>query len=333
MNIKEYNKEDFWRAVILYGLNQATYKIALGESLIRFSEKGKNFISMNELAEDFFNMYLDRLKNGKPQLANPNRKTAMERIISLYNLNKLSKTQAIERVEREAFNDVIERFHTVDKVEIPLKFYEKTKEGLVILDNIYEVFSDAKNFELKQELKSRWDLLESAFEIKHGESELINDIRKFYLLKGYERTDITHNRSVLYGYQNGVCFYCAELMMEKDIHVDHVIPRQLIHNDEVWNLVLSHGYCNTSKSDYLPNKNYILKLIERNEYLIKSNHPISNKLKLQLGNTPKHRMSFVFKVYEDAQKVLAPWTGINGYNPVTDPFYKTFVRELIYNNT
>ena len=145
MKINNFAKEDFWRAIILYGLNQATYKIALGQSLIRFTEQQKNSVSMNELAADFFYMYLERLKHGKPQLATPNRQTAMERIVNEYNLKKITQTQAIEKVEREAFNDVIDRFHTVDGLETPVKFYEKTDKGLIIFDNVYDIFSDNKN--------------------------------------------------------------------------------------------------------------------------------------------------------------------------------------------
>ncbi|TNP14134.1 HNH endonuclease [Bacillus tropicus] len=329
MNPNNFTKEDFWRTIILYGLNQATYKIALGQSLIRFSEQQRNVVSMNELAEDFFDMYLERLKNGKPQLATPNRQTAMERIINSYNIGKLTRSQAIEKVEREAFNDVIDRFHTVDSLQVPMKFYEKTDKGIVIFDNVFEIFSDNNNFELRNELDARWDLLESAFEIKRTNSQLVNDIRKLYLVNGYERTDITKNRSVLNGYQSNVCFYCGELMSDDDVHVDHVIPRQLINHDDIWNLVLSHSFCNQQKSDNLPDMHYIEKLIERNEYFIKSNHPISNKLKEQLGSTPRQRRTTIDRIYEQAKLVLAPWKGIYGYNPATDPFYKTFIRNIV----
>lgn len=169
------------------------------------------------------------------------------RKIALYNNGKLNRTQAIEKVEREAFNDVIRRFHTVEKQEVPVKFYEKTENGLVIFDNVFEIFSDKNNSQLNNELDSRWDLLEGAFEIKRSNSKLMNDIRNIYLVNGHERTDITKNREVLNGYQNNVCFYCGELISEDDVHVDHVIPRQFLYHDEIWNLVLSHEFCNMQK--------------------------------------------------------------------------------------
>lgn len=329
MNIQELEMKDFWRAIILYGLNQATYKIALGKTLIQFCQQEKGKVSMSELAEEFFQLYSKRLENGKPQLFQPKRRTAMEKIIDLYHLGKIDRFEAINKVEKEAFHDVIPRFHTVYNQQLPVKFYEKTKTGLVLTDHLFKIFDSGDSVVFEDELESRWGLLEAAFEIKQKNSKLINDIRKIYLVNGYERTDITKNRPVLNGYQNDVCFYCGEIITEDDIHVDHVIPRQFIQHDEVWNLVLAHGFCNEQKSDFLPSIIYIEKLIKRNEYFIESNHPIKQKLISQLGNTPKKRRETMLRIYEDAKTVLGvTWEGIRGYHPQTDPFYRTFVRFL-----
>lgn len=120
-------------------------------------------------------------------------------------------------------------------------------------------------------------------------AELINDIKKFYLLKGYERTDITYMKDMLNGYQEGCCFYCGELLDPDEIHVDHVILRTFLCHDESWNLVLTHGSCNEQKTDFLPNRYYIQKLVDRNERLIKSNHPLIQRIKNSLGATPAKR--------------------------------------------
>lgn len=160
---------------------------------------------------------------------------------------------------------------------------------------------------------------------------LHNDIRKFYLEKGTERKDLTQHVSLLNGYQDDICFYCGEKMNEEDIHVDHVIPRQLIQHDEIWNLVLAHGFCNEQKLDAVPPESYVEKLFYRNEFFIASDHPIKNKLKNQMGNTKNKRAKFIQKRYEDAKEVIGyTWEGLRGYNPETDPFYNTFVKE-IYN--
>ena len=86
----------------------------------------------------------------------------------------------------------------------------------------------------------------------------------FYLLQGdSQRTDITYMKDMLNGYQEGRCFYCGEMLDQDHIHVDHVIPRTYIAHDKHWNLVLSHEFCNESKSDYLPSEYYIQKLVDR----------------------------------------------------------------------
>lgn len=67
----------------------------------------------------------------------------------------------------------------------------------------------------------------------------------------------------------------------------------------------------------------------RNEHFIASNHPIKKRLIQQMGKTHIERNRFVWKTYEDAKTVIRyTWEGIKGYNPQTDPFYKTFVRSL-----
>ncbi|MFW6016354.1 MAG: HNH endonuclease [bacterium] len=255
----------------------------------------------------------------------------MERIVQEYKLKKIDRTTAIEKVEKNAFNDVIPRFHVVNKDDIPIKFYEFNENKLILTDNTFKMLFENEDIKLQDEVTSRWDLLEAAFAMKRKNNNLINDIRKFYLKNGYDRQDITHTVPVLNGYQNDICFYCGEKMTGQ-VHVDHVIPRQLIRHDEIWNLVLAHGFCNEQKSDALPPEEYIRKMIERNEHFIQSNHPIKNKLKEQLGNTAKQRAKHIYKVYDDAKFVIGyTWEGIRGYNPMTDDFYKTFIRGYINN--
>jgi hypothetical protein len=327
--VGDFQPSDYWRAIILYGRNTATYKIALAHCLIEFAEQGKTRVSMEELAEAFFDVYDERLQNGKPQLMLPGRLTVMERTVELYTMGRLSRAQAISQVEHDAFNDVIPRFHTVDNRPVPVPFYEHTRSGLVLTDHTFDVVTGVYRDELVAELGSRWDLLEAAFEITREPGYLTNDIRKVYLAHWNERTDVTHLIPVLNGYQNGVCFYCGEDMGDS-IHVDHVIPRQFVAHDEIWNLVLAHPSCNEIKSDALPGAEYMTKLIERNEYFIASNHPIKYRLFAELGTSPEDRAAYIRQVYRDAQQVIPyRWRGVSGYNSATDPFYRSFVRRRI----
>jgi len=326
MKIDHLTPKDSWRGIILLGLNTATYKLALANCLIKYSEQEKTYVPMADLSQDFFDVYLARLENGKPQLVMPNRLTVMERIVEQYRLEKLTREQAILRVEKEAFSDVIPRFHKVDNEPVPTKFYEQTRSGLIITDDAFSVLSGIDLFAFKQDVSSRWDLLEAAFEMRRGNIKLKNDIRRFYLLNGYKRTDVTYLRPVLDGYQQGICFYCGEAMTDP-VDVDHVIPRQVICHDEVWNLVLAHEFCNQQKSDYLPSMIHIEQLVYRNEFFIKGNHPLAGQIINSLGSTKTIRTERVLEIYKHAQVIIgSTWEGVRGYNPREDPLYLYFVK-------
>ena len=83
------------------------------------------------------------------------------------------------------------------------------------------------------------------------------------------------------------------------IHVDHVLPRSVMNHDQIWNLVLTHSYCNMSKSDKLVGKHFMEKLIFRNENIMGSNHPWKNKISLELGSNKNLRKSNLLKHYEN----------------------------------
>ncbi|WP_158641243.1 HNH endonuclease [Candidatus Nitrosopumilus salaria] len=61
------------------------------------------------------------------------------------------------------------------------------------------------------------------------------------------------------------CFYCEKHLLQKEIHVDHVIPFDYIAEDSIWNFTLACQKCNCVKSGSLPPEKYIVKLIERNK--------------------------------------------------------------------
>jgi hypothetical protein len=84
-----FDDTDIWRIIMLYGRNTATYKLALGACLSQFAHQEQTTIRMPDLAAAFFDIYADRLKNGKPQLLHPSRHTVMEQIVSLHTLGKL----------------------------------------------------------------------------------------------------------------------------------------------------------------------------------------------------------------------------------------------------
>jgi len=334
--MSDFSAEDYWRAIILYGLNQATYKIALGKSLIALCEKEKTVFDWSDLSSEFLRQYRHRLNsaNPMPQQAISSRRTVMEKVVSELQLGLLNETDAVEKVGIDAFNDVIHRFHTVLGLnDTQGKFYSVNfGRSVTLTDDLYRIVESSKS-SLLDELNSRWSLLEGAFSIKVGNYQLANEIRETYLLRGTERKSLTKNIPFLQGYQGNVCFYCGEEIVESDIHVDHVLPRQVVHHDELWNLVLAHRLCNERKSDSLVPLHFMTKLIARNENIIGSNHPWKAKLIAQLGESKTKRQAELRRHFESVKNVLGPtWWESENYSPATDPFYRRLITRINNND-
>lgn len=331
--MEKFSDKDYWKGIILYGLNAATYKIALGKTLLTLAEQNNHSVSWNELSKEFLDQYINRLAEDiQPQMSNPTRLTVMERIVMGLNNESLSYDQALTEVSQNAFNDVIPRFHSIgkDKDLAKDKFYEvEFGKRIILKDSLFSIEESDKT-QLLSELDARWSLLEGAFSINRAQYQLANDIRDIYIQNGYERKNITSNIPFLDGYQNNTCFYCSSKIEEGDIHVDHVLPRQVINHDEIWNLVLSHSTCNLDKSDKLVGLHYIEKLYDRNENIMGSNHPWKNKIQNELGKTPNARKSTLLKHYDNVRNILGDnyWGGIESYSLENDTFYRSLITML-----
>ena len=98
---------------------------------------------------------------------------------------------------------------------------------------------------------------------------------------------------------------------------------------QIWNLVLSHKFCNQDKSDNLPPKPFVEALFVRNEYVLDSNLPLREKLRLVVKKTPKERWEQIQEAYRFANKKIGNrfWGGNKKYDPREDPFYKR-VRKI-----
>ncbi|WP_396142457.1 HNH endonuclease [Flavobacterium sp.] len=329
----KFEDVDYWKGIVLYGLNQATYKIALGKTILELASQKKEAIDWDQLSKVYLDTYIERLKsNYNPQQSNPSRKTKMERIIDSLNKGIIDYNDAINLVATEGFNDVVPRFQTIgtDKDIVGDKFYHFDFGKKLYLHDATFLINETSNQELTDELDARWSLLEGAFSLAHGDFKLSNDVRDVYLENSYTRTNITGNIPFLQGYQGNTCFYCGERIGDKDVHVDHVLPRQFIQHDEIWNLVLSHSICNMNKNDSLIGKHYFDKLVARNENIMGSNHPWKKKIADALGDTPVKRNKSMLYHYENAKIVLKNnyWENSPHYNRETDPFFKRLITKL-----
>jgi hypothetical protein len=328
----KFTDQDYWKGIILYGLNAATYKMAFARCLFEFSQNNQSHIVWNELAESFLKQYQARLaSNPRPQQAIRTRMTVMERVVKELHVGAINYGEAVDRVAENGLEFVVPCFQTIgrDKDLVRGHFYEFEQGKKLRLKDSLLGFTTEQIRTLEEEVISRWSLLEGAFTINQEQFTLSNNIREIYLEGGYKRTPLTSNLPFLTGYQGNRCFYCGE-EMGKNIHVDHVLPRQVVCHDEMWNLVLAHGDCNLLKSDRIVGPHFIEKLIARNENIMGSNHPWRHKISAVLGTTKKKRSSSLNYHYENVKKVLGSnyWGGSDSYNPQTDPFFKRLITVL-----
>lgn len=329
----QFSARDHWKSLVLYGLNTATYKIALGKTLLGFAQSAQSHVAWDQLSRAFLDQYIARLsvESPMPQLDFQGRLTVMERIVAKYRAQVIDYSEAIAEVGENAFDDVIPRFQRLGRsLEFQGMFYEYQQGSYITLtDSVFEIANENQD-ELLAELDSRWGLLEGAFKIGSEAYRLNNDLRLIYIQKGYERKNLTDNIPFLQGYQGNTCFYCSEPLKGSGIAVDHVLPRQVVLHDEIWNLVLAHDLCNGQKTDRLVGEHFIQKLIARNENIMGSNHPWKKRIEQALGSTKVQRKRAVKEHYSTVAQILGwnYWGGGPDYSPESDPFFRRLITVL-----
>lgn len=65
-------------------------------------------------------------------------------------------------------------------------------------------------------------------------------------------------------FEEDTCFYCGK-KLQKNMHVDHFIPWSFVKDDKIWNFVLSCPTCNVKKNNRVPNKDFLIKIEDRNK--------------------------------------------------------------------
>ena len=316
--------ESYWRSIILFGRNVASYKFALAESLLELAPTGKTIITLDELAVPFSKYLCQHIENSPKQATS--QKSQFLDACKQYNDGLISHQKLIDITVAKGFNNVIDAFHVVNRGNIPVEFYKKDyangKKRIILTDEIYELQETpfADNFALETE--SRWNLVETAWELNISRN-LLNvrydeESKIFFVDSNFKRKDVTSARGALNGYQKGKCFYCFDdITVSGDdtntCDVDHFFPHTLQHLfpdinlDGVWNLVLTCPACNRGeggKFARVPATKYLTRLHKRNEFLISSHHPLRETIIRQTGATEQERRAFLASVDQRAIDAL-----------------------------
>jgi 5-methylcytosine-specific restriction endonuclease McrA len=312
---------EYWRSVILFGNNVASYKFALAKSLLEIAPTGKTIITLEELAQPFARHICDHLKLEDKQTTSTSSKFLSA--CRQFNIGAIEEEELIKATIRDGFNNVIDAFHHVNRADLPQRFFSDERrsqhKGIIITDELFKLLESGELANLEQEVESRWRLVETAWSLNISRNLIqINhdeDTQILYTIDKLRRVDVTSSRDALNGYQKGKCFYCFGGISlqtgESDLaDVDHFFPHKLKPSgiahpiNGVWNLVLACPGCNRGvggKFDRLPAQKLVQRLHNRNEFLIDSHHPIKETLKQQTGATEPQRANFLTNNYEAAK--------------------------------
>jgi len=311
--------ENYYRGIILFGDNTATYKFALGKSLLELADKPNDLISLEELAEPFSAHIIEHIRHSPKQITLPNRGGFLDACSSYVN-EDVSKEELIAITVSKGFKNVIDAFHKIDGIAIAKPFYvdeRKTNKGIRLTDALLKLVMEQNGADLFPEVEARWRLVETAWELSISTNVIAvrheAETDKLFINTGNRRKAITSSRDALNGYQRGKCFFCydrvsVEPKSEQLAHVDHFFPHVLKTTeigtkvDGIWNLVLACKSCNgaAEKGAKIPDKPLVNRLQKRNEYLIESNHPLKETIILQTGKNKNLRNSYIQSVLDIA---------------------------------
>ena len=322
--------ESQWRAIILFGKNSATYKFAFAKALLDLVEGQKARISLSELAIPFADSIVDHLKKNDKQ-GNAKSSKFLDGCREFIN-NKITKDQLYHLTEKYGFINVVDAFQNISGGTIPDKFYEKNysqgKKELVVTDHLLKIKELFQYRNLDQEVEARWSLVETAWnlqinpnllEVKYDEDKSLFFIESDLM----RRIDVTSVRDSLNGYQKGKCFYSnQDISISKNdqylCDVDHFLPhvnklehaKQGVNINGVWNLVLADSFINLDKKAKIPERRFLERLYDRNEFYIESKHPLAETIVNQTGPSREIRRKFL-----EAQYNLALSLSIQRWEP------------------
>jgi len=257
-----------------------SYKFALLRSLAAFGLKpgnGEFVVEIDWLAEKFVELFWPlTLRFNIRQATVPDKDPVVMRYIrdevaalSLSPetpLRDYRKKQSdryvklISKVKKNAFGDVIPRFHTVGRGKVTPALYKETNQGIHI---------SAKARAFLQHNHKAIDLIAVGSWVKFTE-KFTSAPRLYEKIQGsaIKRSNLDHYKDFFQSVLGeNECFYCGGTVLPQP-HAEHVVPWSFVAENKVWNLVLSCKDCNFEKSSRTPTNRFVTKLVRRNEEIL-----------------------------------------------------------------
>jgi hypothetical protein len=156
----------YWRAIILFGANSATYKFALAQALLDVSENEHDRISLSDLAVPYSQHLPRHLKLEDRQGTAPT--SSFLDACRAFNANRIHESELIDTTVDLDFNNVLDAFHFVSGDDVAPDFFhvDDTGDHLVLTDDLFRLREQAQSANLLHEDEARWRLVETA--VEHG---------------------------------------------------------------------------------------------------------------------------------------------------------------------
>ena len=205
--------ENYWRAIILFGRNSASYKFALAKSLFDLRQSS-GLIKLEDLAPVFARHIVEHLSHSDRQGTNP--RSAFLDACRSFLQGEVGETELVDVTLRRGFVNVIDAFHNVHGDELPTRFFvdeRGDRNGIRLTDAFYELAVMPLFVDLQEETESRWRLVETAWNLRMPNAVLNIDYDQVHeelvaVPDSMRRQAVTKARTALNGYQKGHCFYC-----------------------------------------------------------------------------------------------------------------------------
>lgn len=325
-----------WRLAILMGVNNRTYKFALGSALLDLGQQGRDIVSLDELASMYAARLVER-DSDFPQAPATNSLGDAD-FLSVLERERASSLAAgqptdvlVDAAAKSIPGMVMQKFHNLRVVgQVAHTFYEVEgrgrKRSVRLTPDLLSVASNPGV--LPDELQSRWSIVEASFDAGIG-SNLIDsgvdlDDELSAIVSPARRVALTSVRGAIAGFQHGECFYChaplydldadvevKPLISGKKVHVDHVVPFSWMKTgswtgpnlNHVWNLVLACAPCNLAKSARQPTAEEISSLLARNTAIAGSPHPLRRTIEITMNaagpDSEEKRRKFIQNVIRE----------------------------------
>ena len=158
--------EAVWRAIILFGRNVASYKFALGKSLLDLARAGQTQVTLEELARPYSRHLCEHLRQVDRQGTSASSQflTACRK----FNQGQLSEADLIGTTAKLGFVNVIDAFHIVGQGEVAHRFFTDDRKqggGLTFTDEVLSLAAGAESPSLVAEVEARWRLVETAWDL------------------------------------------------------------------------------------------------------------------------------------------------------------------------